>query len=131
MPRRTGLVAATEALLEQETRLMPVDVRRAVELACKMADNVIKHRARLVTQFEPVPSVQGNESRLCQVFLNLLLNAAQAIPEDGPPAQDHEIRVVIRSGERGQVVGRRNRTSRCSITGSTSPPTCLACWQEA
>ncbi|MCP3135824.1 PAS domain-containing protein [Pyxidicoccus xibeiensis] len=89
---------------EQETRLMPVDVRRAVELACKMADNVIRHRARLVTEFEPVAPVEASESRLCQVFLNLLLNAAQAIPEEGPAAQDHEIRVVIRAGERGRVV---------------------------
>ena len=89
---------------EQETRLMPVDVRRAVELACKMADNVIRHRARLVTEFEPVAPVEASESRLCQVFLNLLLNAAQAIPEDGPRASEHEIRVVIRAGERGRVV---------------------------
>jgi PAS domain S-box-containing protein len=87
---------------EQETRLMPVDVRRAVELACKMADNVIRHRARLVTEFEPVAPVEASESRLCQVFLNLLLNAAQAIPEES--LGEHEIRVVIRSGERGRVV---------------------------
>ncbi|NMO22476.1 PAS domain S-box protein [Pyxidicoccus fallax] len=87
---------------EQEQRLMPVDVRRAVELACKMADNVIRHRARLVTEFEPVAPVEASESRLCQVFLNLLLNAAQAIPEEG--SREHEIRVVIRSGERGRVM---------------------------
>jgi len=87
---------------QQEDRLGPVEVSRAVELACKMADNVIKHRARLVTQFEAVPSVQGNESRLCQVFLNLLLNAAHAIPEGD--AKDHEIRVVIREGSTGEVV---------------------------
>ncbi len=87
---------------QQEDRLGPVEVSRAVELACKMADNVIKHRARLVTQFESVPSVQGNESRLCQVFLNLLLNAAHAIPEGD--AQDHEIRVLIREGNTGEVV---------------------------
>jgi PAS domain S-box-containing protein len=87
---------------QQEEQLGPVDVSRAVELACKMADNVIKHRARLVTQFEPVPAVRGNESRLCQVFLNLLLNAAHAIPEDG--AVEHEIRVVIREQGPGEVV---------------------------
>ena len=87
---------------QQEDRLGPVEVSKAVELACKMADNVIKHRARLVTKFEPVPSVQGNESRLCQVFLNLLLNAAHAIPEGD--AKDHEIRVVIRESGAGEVV---------------------------
>ncbi|WNG33537.1 PAS domain S-box protein [Archangium violaceum] len=87
---------------QQEDRLGPVEVSKAVELACKMADNVIKHRARLVTQFEPVPSVQGNESRLCQVFLNLMLNAAHAIPEGD--AKEHEIRVVIRESGAGEVV---------------------------
>ena len=36
---------------------------------------------RLVKDFGDVPLIDGNESRLGQVFLNLLLNAAQAIPE--------------------------------------------------
>jgi signal transduction histidine kinase len=80
-----------------------VDVRRAVELACKMADNLMRHRARLVLEFEPVPLVEANESRLCQVFLNLLLNAAQAIPEGEPPER-HEICVRLRSPSAGQVV---------------------------
>ncbi|WNG23738.1 PAS domain-containing protein [Cystobacter fuscus] len=87
---------------QQEDKLGPVEASKAVELACKMADNVIKHRARLVTQFEPVPAVQGSESRLCQVFLNLLLNAAHAIPEGD--ALEHEIRVVIRSHGASEVV---------------------------
>ncbi|MET0405484.1 MAG: ATP-binding protein, partial [Cystobacter sp.] len=52
--------------------------------------------------FEPVPAVQGSESRLCQVFLNLLLNAAHAIPEGD--ALEHEIRVVIRESGAGEVV---------------------------
>ncbi len=47
--------------------------------------------------------MEANESRLCQVFLNLLLNAAQAIPEGEPPER-HEIAVRIRALEPGQVV---------------------------
>ncbi len=88
---------------EQDARLGPVDVRRAVELACKMADNMLRHRARLVLEFDHVPLVEANESRLCQVFLNLLLNAAQAIP-DGQPAERHEIAVRLRSPSPGQVL---------------------------
>ncbi len=88
---------------EQDTRLSAVDVRRAVELACKMADNMLRHRARLVLEFDAVPPVEANEGRLCQVFLNLLLNAAQAIPE-GEPAERHEITVRLRAGAPGQVV---------------------------
>jgi len=39
--------------------------------------------------------VRGSETRLGQVFLNLLVNAAQAIPDD--QSRDHEIRVVARA----------------------------------
>jgi CheY-like chemotaxis protein len=47
--------------------------------------------------------VRGNESRLGQVFLNLLVNAAQAIPEGH--ADINEIRVVVRlDGEERAVV---------------------------
>jgi PAS domain S-box-containing protein len=88
---------------EQDCRLGPVDVRRAVELACKMADNMLRHRARLVMELDTVPGVQANESRLCQVFLNLLLNAAQAIPE-GEPAERHRITVRLRPCAPSQVV---------------------------
>jgi PAS domain S-box-containing protein len=88
---------------EQDARLSAVDVRRAVELACKMADNMLRHRARLVLDFENVPVVEANESRLGQVFLNLLLNAAQAIPE-GEPADRHEVAVRIRALAPGHVV---------------------------
>jgi PAS domain S-box-containing protein len=88
---------------EADARLGAVDVRRAVELACKMADNMLRHRARLMLDFEAAPPVEANESRLCQVFLNLLLNAAQAIPEGEPPER-HEVAVRIRGREPGQVV---------------------------
>ena len=68
-----------------------VDVNRVLEFAIRMAENEIRHRARLVKAFGDVPAVEASESRLGQVFLNLLVNAAQAIAE-GSAAQN-EIRV--------------------------------------
>jgi CheY-like chemotaxis protein len=59
-----------------------------------MAWNEIRHRARLVREFGPVPAVIANEARLGQVFLNLLMNAAQAIPEGH--VAEHRVRVVTR-----------------------------------
>ncbi len=78
------------------------DVRGIVESATQMAWHEIRHRARLVKSLAEVPPVDANEARLGQVFLNLLVNAAQAIPEGH--ADTHEIRVATRSDEHGNVV---------------------------
>ncbi|HVP29733.1 MAG TPA: response regulator, partial [Myxococcota bacterium] len=59
----------------------PVDVVEVLESAVRMANNEIRHRARLVSELRPVPPVTANPFRLGQVFVNLLVNAAQAIPE--------------------------------------------------
>jgi len=58
-----------------------VDVHKVLESSIRMASNEIRHRAELVKEFGNVERVQANESRLGQVFLNLIVNAAQAIPE--------------------------------------------------
>ena len=72
-----------------------IRVPRVLELALAVASNEIRHRARLVRDFDDVPPVIGNEARLGQVFVNLLVNAAQSIPEGD--AEHHEIRVACRA----------------------------------
>ncbi len=78
------------------------DVRRVLESAINMAYNEIRHRAQLVREFEEVPPVFANEGRLGQVFLNLLVNAAQAIPEGA--AATHQITVTLRVADKEVVV---------------------------
>ena len=85
-----------------EERASQVDVQQVMELSVKMAMGEIRHRARLVRDYAPVPQVTADGSRLGQVFLNLLVNAAQAIPEGG--ADGNEIRLRIHSSERSVVV---------------------------
>jgi CheY-like chemotaxis protein len=76
-----------------------VDVKAVLESSLRMAWNEIRHRARLIKHYGEVPRVEVNEGRLGQVFLNLIVNAAQAVPEGR--AQDNEIRVSTRlDGER-------------------------------
>ncbi len=58
-----------------------VDPKRVAEWSITMVWNEIRHRARLVKDFGDAPVAQGNESRLGQVLVNLLINAVQAIPE--------------------------------------------------
>ncbi len=59
----------------------PVSVQEVMESSLRLAWNEIRHRATLVKHYQPVPLVSANEARLGQVFLNLLVNAAQALPE--------------------------------------------------
>jgi PAS domain S-box-containing protein len=62
-------------------RVEPVSINRVIQGAVNMAHNEVKYRARLVADYGDVPLVQADEGRLAQVFLNLLVNAAQAIGE--------------------------------------------------
>jgi PAS domain S-box-containing protein len=78
------------------------DVRGIAESAVQMAWHEIRHRARLVKSLADVPPVEANEARIGQVFLNLLVNAAQAIPEGHADA--NEIRIATRTDEAGNAV---------------------------
>jgi PAS domain S-box-containing protein len=64
-----------------ETSMGPVDIQRILESSLRMAWNELKHRARVKREYQPVPMVTGDESRLGQVFLNLIVNAVQAMEE--------------------------------------------------
>lgn len=77
-----------------EDKRGPVEVARVLDSALRMAWNEIRHRARLVKDYQPVPLVEANEARLGQVFLNLIMNAAHAIKEGA--ADKNEIRVSLR-----------------------------------
>jgi CheY-like chemotaxis protein len=79
-----------------------VDVQRVLESSLRMAWNEIRHRARLIKEYSEVPAVEANESRLGQVFLNLIINAAQAIREGD--AEHNQIRVITRQDSRGRIV---------------------------
>jgi PAS domain S-box-containing protein len=79
-----------------------VDVRSVVESSIQMALHEIVHRARLVRELSEVPPVEANEARLGQVFLNLIVNAAQAIPEGD--TQHHEVRIATRTDDAGNAV---------------------------
>jgi signal transduction histidine kinase len=84
------------ARTESEERTA-VDVRTVVESSVRMARTEIRHRCRVTTDFADVPPVHANESRLGQVFLNLIVNAAQSIPE----GRMEENEIAIRTGRDG------------------------------
>ena len=75
--------------------LAVVDVRPVLDFSIKMTSAEIQRHAHLVTRFEEVPAVWAISGRLEQVFVNLLINAAQAMPPDR--LDRNQISVTVRS----------------------------------
>lgn len=80
---------------------VPVRVVEAFETAIRMTYADIREKARIVRDFQCEPRVLANPGRLGQVLINLLVNAAQAIPE-GNPGQ-HVITVGVRDLSNGRI----------------------------
>jgi PAS domain S-box-containing protein len=87
----------------------PVDLLRVMDVSIRMAHSAVRHRARLERDYRSVPAVEGNESRLGQVFLNLIVNAAQAMPER--PVDENEINVSVTADGEHVVVEVRDNGS--------------------
>ena len=90
-----------------------VDLRRAIESAATMALHELKYRATLVLDYGELPLLWASEGKLSQVFLNLLVNAAQAMPEGDVRAQ----RITVRTWASGDEV-----FAEVSDTGSGIAP---------
>lgn len=84
-----------------EDEFGPVDLLDVLDTAVELAGNEIRHRARLVRRIRKVPPVYGNHARLTQVFVNLLINAAQAIARGH--AADNRIRIATRMVDESRV----------------------------
>ena len=88
----------------QDDEHKALNVQQVMESSLRMASNEIRHRAHLVKHYAPVPLVDANESRLGQVFLNLIVNAAQSMPEGR--ADSNEIRISTELTPDGRVAVR-------------------------
>src|SRR5579859_238696 len=78
-----------------------VNIHEVLERARKVAQNGFGRHVRFIEEYDPsLPPVRGNRDRLVQVFLNLIKNAAEAVPEEGgeitlTTAYQHGIRLVV------------------------------------
>ena len=86
----------------EEDLRQPVDTTRILGSVLRMAQNEIRHRARLRVSHGDIPFVQANEARLGQVFTNLIMNAIQAMPKG--QAEANELRVSTKLSAQGEVV---------------------------
>jgi PAS domain S-box-containing protein len=97
------LVSGLKAFSTADEETMGIlDPRRTLDTSIALVSNEIRPRARLVTDYDALPVIWANEARLGQVFLNLLINATQAIAPGA--AARNEIRVSGRADADGRAV---------------------------
>jgi signal transduction histidine kinase len=77
----------------------PVELHEVLDTSIHLVRDKVCSRARLVRDYGELPQVQGNAVQLAQVFVNLLVNAAQAMPPSGG-----EIRLRTRVHDGSRVV---------------------------
>ncbi len=79
-----------------------VEMHPVLDHALSLVHGELRHRARLEKDFQAVPPVEADEPRLVQVFLQLMLNAVQAMSE--LDAARNVLRVSTYVGVGGEVV---------------------------
>lgn len=99
-----------------EEKLTLVDVRQVLDSSVRMAAVQIRQRATIEKDYGDTAAVLANESRLGQVFLNLVVNAAHAMSEGS--AVDNRIKLRA-ANEDGMVV------VEIADTGAGIPPEVL------
>lgn len=66
-----------------ETEWQDADINQGLESTLNVAWNELKYKASVVREFGDLPTVRCIPAQLNQVFLNLLVNASQAIEDKG------------------------------------------------
>ncbi len=112
-----------------ETELVPVDISAVVDSTRRMVKKTIEHKARYVEHLDDVPPVTATHSKLAQVLLNLLTNAAQAISEGNASDNRVELRVyqqddsvVLQVSDTGEGIPEENRSQLFDLFFTTRPP---------
>jgi signal transduction histidine kinase len=76
-----------------EVRRERVALRSVMDSAIGMAAHHIRRHARLVRDYADAPIVMADRTRLTQVFLNLLINASQALPDKADGCNEIRVRI--------------------------------------
>jgi len=79
-----------------QTEHQQADLNAAMQSTLNVVRNELKYKAEVVLELGEIPHVDCVPAQINQVFMNILVNAAQAIPEHG--------RITVRSGMSGERV---------------------------
>jgi len=68
---------------EEKPEMKPANVNDAIKKTLNVIRNEIKYKAEVIKEFGDIPEIECDIQRLEQVFMNVLINAAQAIEKKG------------------------------------------------
>jgi len=77
----------------EEEKRVELDIADVLRGAIRLTANEVRHRAQLVCELGATPRVVADDGRLTQVFINLIVNAAHAIPE----GRSDDNRITVRT----------------------------------
>jgi PAS domain S-box-containing protein len=100
---------------QTEPKMEPTDINRAITDGLFFLENqALFHNIRIIKKLDPfLPFVKGNASQLKQVFMNIIVNAAEAIHSSGTltittsPALDREM-VLVEFTDTGEGIPAEN-----------------------
>lgn len=99
--RVRGIVGDLRLFSRADDPPMELDVTTPLERALTMAQHAL-HDVSVERVYRPAPPVMASDGRLTQVFLNLILNALQAVRADGAGPGPHRVCVEV-DHDGGQV----------------------------
>jgi signal transduction histidine kinase len=88
-----------------------VNIHDVIHSVLNIVWNEIKYKADLKQEYTEIPLIKGNPQRLGQVFINLLINAAQAIEDKGMIAIktfQKNAHVCVEISDTGQGIAEEN-----------------------
>ncbi len=105
--RICALVDRMEVFSDKPIEREPVNIHRVLERVRRIAESGFARGVAIVERYDPsLPPVHGNFDQLVQVFLNLVKNAAEAVPEEGGEIQ---LSTAFRHGVKLAIPGSNSR----------------------
>ena len=94
-----------------EDKLQVTDINKGIESTLNVVWNELKYKATVTKEYEDLPNVKCYPQQLNQVFMNLFVNAAQAIKDQGEitiSTRADDGHVVIRISDTGMGISKEN-----------------------
>ena len=110
--RVKGIVANLKSFSRvDQAVIQEVDIHECLDSTINIVWNEIKYKAELRREYGQVPLLRCYPQQLNQVFMNLLVNAAQAIPEKGVitvHTREEQQSIIVAISDTGQGISEEN-----------------------